>query len=78
MITKIQKWGNSQGLRLSKELLSELDINVGDEVEVSTRHGALIIKPSRRYDLDELLSDIPDDYTATEMDWGKPSGKEVW
>ena len=23
MVTKVQKWGNSQGLRLSKELLSD-------------------------------------------------------
>ena len=29
MITKIQKWGNSQGLRLSKTLLSDADIDVG-------------------------------------------------
>lgn|GEM_PF-2143016 len=29
MITKIQKWGNSQGLRLSKTLLSDADIAVG-------------------------------------------------
>ena len=35
MITKVQKWGNSQGLRLSKELLSNVQIDVGDAVDVS-------------------------------------------
>ena len=33
MITKVQKWGNSQGLRLSKELLSDARIDVGDAVD---------------------------------------------
>lgn len=35
MLGKIQKWGNSQGLRLTKALLQETQINVGDEVSVS-------------------------------------------
>jgi len=35
MVTRVQKWGNSQGLRLSKQVLSELDISVGDEVRVT-------------------------------------------
>ena len=34
MITKVQKWGNSQGLRLSKALLSDVAIDVGDAVQV--------------------------------------------
>ena len=39
MITKVQKWGNSQGVRLGKELLSDVQINVGDAVDVAVdRH----------------------------------------
>ena len=34
MITKVQKWGNSQGVRLSKELLSGAHINVGDALDL--------------------------------------------
>jgi antitoxin component of MazEF toxin-antitoxin module len=45
MITKIQKWGNSQGLRLSKDLLSDADIDVGDAVDVAVHKGALIVTP---------------------------------
>ncbi len=48
MITKIQKWGNSQGLRLSKDLLSDADIDVGDAVDVAVHKGALIVTPLRR------------------------------
>lgn len=37
MVTTVQKWGNSQGLRLPKELLREAHISFGDEVNVVMR-----------------------------------------
>jgi antitoxin MazE len=82
MITKVQKWGNSQGLRLSKELLSNVDLSVGDAVEVAARDGVLIITPARRvrggHDLRQLVKDMPADYKPEELDWGPPAGREVW
>ncbi len=33
MLAKIQKWGNSQGLRLTKNLLEDAQLDVGDEVD---------------------------------------------
>ena len=82
MITKVQKWGNSQGVRLSKELLSEVEINVGDAVDVAVRDGALVVTPMRRvrggHDLRELVRRIPKDYEPEKLDWGRPVGREVW
>ncbi len=82
MITKVQKWGNSQGLRLSKDLLSDVRINVGDEVDVSVREGTLVITPARRVrggiDLQELVARIPVGYVREEADWGPPASREVW
>ena len=82
MITKVQKWGNSQGVRLSKELLSDVEINVGDAVEVAVRDGALVVTPVRRvrggHDSRELVRRIPKDYKPEELDWGYPVGREVW
>jgi antitoxin MazE len=82
VITKIQKWGNSQGLRLSKELLSDADVDVGDAVEVAVRKGTLIVRPLRRvrggHDLRELVGRISKKSRAEELDWGPPVGREVW
>jgi antitoxin MazE len=82
MITKVQKWGNSQGLRVSKSLLSDVAIEVGDAVEVAAREGALIVTPVRRvrggHDLRELVRRVPKGYKAKELDWGPPVGGEVW
>ena len=82
MVTKVQKWGNSQGLRVSKELLAVAGIDVGDEVEVAVRDGALTVTPVRRvrggHDLRALVSRIPPGARMGEVDWGQPVGREVW
>lgn len=82
MVTKIQKWGNSQGLRLPKQVLEDARIAVGDDVDVTTRDGMIVIAPARRVrgkqSLKELVSSIPENYEPEEMDWGEPVGKEVW
>ena len=82
MVTRIQKWGNSQGLRLAKQVLEEAHISVGEDVDVTTRDGLIVISPARRVrgkrSLQELVSRIPEDYNLEETDWGKPLGKEVW
>lgn len=82
MILKVQKWGNSQGIRLSKTLLADAAIEVGDEVKVSVQDGVLIVKPVRRirggHDLRDLVRRIPRGARAGETDWGPPVGREAW
>jgi antitoxin MazE len=82
MRTRIQKWGNSQGLRLAKQVLEDAHIALGDDVEVTTRDGVIVIMPTRRVrgkmSLKDLLSRIPKGYKGEEMEWSKPEGREVW
>jgi antitoxin MazE len=82
MVTKIQKWGNSQGLRLAKRVLEDASIAVGDDVDVAVRDGVIVIAPVKRtrgkFNLKELVAAIPKNYRAKEVDWGKPVGREAW
>lgn len=82
MITKLQKWGNSQGLRFPKEILRKAHISVGDKVDIAVKHGEIIIKPPTqirgRYELKDLVAKIPANYKPQEENWGKLKGKEVW
>jgi len=82
MVTKVQSWGNSQGLRLSRQVLEEAQISVGDEVDLSVHDGVIVIAPSRRVrgrcNLKELVAQIPRDHKPHEVDWGEPVGDEVW
>ena len=81
MTTRIQKWGNSQGLRINKTLLEDADLSVGDEVDVSVREGILVVTPVRRVRgkvrLEDLVREIPKGYRPSEVDWGPAVGREV-
>ncbi len=82
MLAKIQKWGNSQGLRLAKNLLADAHIGVGDEVDISVKDGIIIVSPAKRirgrHNLKDLVARIPENYQTSEVDWGEPVGKETW
>lgn len=80
MVTKVQKWGNSQGLRLSRQVLDLADIAVGDDVEIVVGEHQIIVKKAAgsKYDLAELVSRIPKRYRPTEVDYGPPVGREEW
>ena len=82
MQTKIQKWGNSQGLRLPKSLLADAQLGVGDEVDISVKDGVMIVKPAKKirgkHSLKDLVARIPENYQSGEIDWGEPAGREDW
>jgi antitoxin MazE len=69
-------------LRLARQVLEDAHISVGDDVDVTTRDGMIVIVPVRRIrgkqSLEELVSRIPKNYEPKEADWGKPVGREVW
>jgi antitoxin MazE len=82
MVTKVQKWGNSQGLRFPKALLEDAHVKVGDAVQMSVQGQKIIIEPLNKirgkYDLRALVSRVPKDYPVEEVEWGSPEGKEEW
>jgi antitoxin MazE len=61
-------------------VLESADISVGDNVEVTTQEGQIIIKKvsKGKFDLAEMVSRMPRNYKAGEESLGKPVGKEEW
>jgi antitoxin MazE len=82
MITRVRKWGNSQGIRFPKSILEEAKISVGDMVTIVVRRGRIIVEPVTKargkHDLTKLISQIPKSYRSEAIEWGNPAGKEVW
>lgn len=82
MLSKVQKWGNSQGIRIPKKLLENSNIKVGEEVDITVQKGKIIVESSKKihgkYDIRELVNKMPKDYEPKEEDWGPPVGREVW
>ncbi len=80
MLTKVQRWGNSLGLRIPRTLAEEAAVGVGTEVDVSVKGGDLIVKPTRRktYRLEELLRGVNARNLHGAIETGEPVGREVW
>ena len=80
MRTKVQKWGNSLALRIPKSFAREVTVAEGSTVDLSVADGRLVVEPvpKKRYDLQELLSQVTDENRHEEVLTGEPRGKEIW
>ena len=80
MVTKIQKWGNSLGLRIPKSFAKEAGVEEGSAVDISIQGDRLVIQTVRpvRYELDDLLSQIREENLHDEIGTGQPAGREAW
>ena len=76
MITKIQKWGNSQGVRLAKHLLEDAGIAIGDDVEIIIGENEIrIVKKTRpKFNLKEMVAKMPKDYVVAEESFYRSGG----
>ncbi len=78
MHAKIQKWGNSQGIRIPKSILSIADFSENDEVEIIIVDGKIVIEHSKKHlTLKERLKNYNGDYKCSEWDTSTPVGREV-
>jgi antitoxin MazE len=57
MTIKVQKWGNSLGVRIPRKIANSLHLISGTEVEVTVKEQTIIIK-NNYSELDKLLQDI--------------------
>ncbi len=80
MYTNIQKWGNSQGIRIPKSILETASMKENDKVEIRAEHDCIIIRrsPKKHLTIEERFKGYPGDYKCREADTGKPAGNEVW
>jgi len=81
MNATIQKWGNSQAIRLPKALLEIASLKENEQVQVLAMQNQIIIKKievTKRKTLKERLAGFDGDYEFKEWDTGKPVGNEVF
>ena len=80
MQAQIKPWGNSQGIRIPKELLQEADFQPDDLLEIRASKGKImLVKPFRHKTLEERAAEYGGKLDLVgEFDWGEPVGREVW
>ena len=77
MVTKVSKWGNSLGLRLSKSIIQNLNLKDGSEISVTEEGGRIILEPkSRDLTMDELLKGMDSKGILEQFTQFEPVGKE--
>lgn len=88
MYATIQKWGNSNGLRVPKVLLDAIGLKENDRVELIQNNDSIMIKkasPAQHKTLEERLTSFYgkpveqlERIQSEEIDWGKSEGREIW
>ena len=80
MDSKIQKWGNSCGVRIPSSFMKELGITVNDIISMKQEDNRIVIeKKQKKISLNERFKNYKGPNLAKEYNWDdEPRGKEIW
>lgn len=78
-VARVVKWGNSQAVRLPKEVLQQAHLREGDELTIHAEPGRIALEATAlEMTLEKLVAGITPRNRHSEQDWGKRVGNEVW
>lgn len=80
METKLQKWGNSYGIRIPKVFLKSLNIKENDKIKIEQQNDCIVVTKSndKKISLKERFKNYKGDYDISEFEWDNPMGREIW
>ncbi len=80
MQTQVKAWGNSQGIRIPKEILQTAGISLEEILDISVTNGVItLVKAMKHKTLEERAAEYNGQLNLDgEYDWGTPVGREVW
>ena len=80
MKTKINKWGNSLGLRIPKLVAAEVGLEEDSLVNFTIVNGSIVISPEREslLKLEAMLNQVTEESLHGEVNTGPAIGREAW
>jgi antitoxin MazE len=81
MYSVIQKWGNSQAIRLPKAILEMAQLGENEHVQILAEQDKIVIQKAvlrKHKTLKERLADFEGEYEFEEWETGAPVGREAW
>ena len=81
MEVKLQKWGNSIGIRIPNYLLKSLNLDLNDIVEIKEENKSIVIvkKNIKKISLKERINSYKgNNNLSKDFSWDDPVGKELW
>ena len=76
----LQKWGNSDGVRLPKKVIKAAKLKLDQQLVVSLKGQSIILTPVQSDDdftLDKMLEGVTPENVHGEFDWGPDVGAEI-
>ena len=74
----IRTWGNSQGIRIPKDILAKMQLKTSDILDISIEDDAIVLRKQFRHkSFEERLAEYEGKISVTDFDWGKPKGREL-
>ena len=80
MQTRLQKWGNSDGIRIPSSILKSLNLKTNDVVELIQEDDKIIISIPKRakISLEERIKNYDGPNLCKDFTWDGPVGREIW
>lgn len=80
MQAQVKEWGNSQGIRLPKDVLKGAGIELNETLDVTVSNGVItLVKTFHHKTLEERAAEYNGKLMLDgEYDWGNPVGREIW
>lgn len=79
MEVRLQKWGNSLGIRIPSGILKSLNIKTSDILNIKEEEGKIIISvPKKSISLADKFSKYHGKNLAKDFSWDESVGKEIW
>lgn len=80
MEIRIQKWGNSYGIRIPSNIIKSLNIKVNDVLDIEQIDKKIVISISdkNKIALSEKFKKYNGENLAKDFSWDESVGKETW
>ncbi len=74
----IRAWGNSQGIRIPKDILEQMNLKESDLLDVSVENNTIVLKKAFQHKrFEERLAAYAGKISVCDFDWGEPEGREM-
>ena len=80
METRVQKWGNSAGIRIPSSILKSLNIKTNDILNIIQEDDKIIISipKKKKISLSDRFKEYNGKNLAKDFSWDENIGRELW
>ena len=80
MEVKLQKWGNSMGIRIPSNILKSLNLKTNDLLNIELADNKIVISvpQKKKISLEKRFSEYHGENLAKTFSWDESVGKEIW